>query len=61
MGDNKVLESSPTEAEMKSTEKILTNIGQEILSAIESSDFPTKKSRLCDWCFFKSICPAHQK
>jgi len=60
MGDKKVLESSPTEAELKSTEKILTNIGQEILSAIESSDFPTKKSRLCDWCFFKSICPAHQ-
>ncbi len=60
MGDNKVLESSPTEDELKSTERILTNIGQEILTAIESSHFPTKKSKLCDWCFFKSICPAHQ-
>jgi putative RecB family exonuclease len=59
MGDNKVLESSPTEDELRSTEKILTNIGQEILTAIETSHFPTKKSRLCDWCFFKSICPAH--
>ena len=59
LGDSKTVESNPTEAQLKSTEKILNNIGQEILSAIESSDFPTKKSRLCDWCFFKSICPAH--
>jgi len=59
LGDQKTVESSPTEAQMKSTEKILFNIGQEILSAIETGDFPTKKSRLCDWCFFKAICPAH--
>jgi putative RecB family exonuclease len=59
LGDQKVVESSPTEAQLKSTEKILLNIGQEILSAIETSHFPTKKSRLCDWCFFKTICPAH--
>ena len=59
LGDSRVLESNPTEPQLKSTEKILNNIGQEILTAIESSDFPTKKSRLCDWCFFKAICPAH--
>ena len=59
LGDQEVVESSPTEAQLKSTEKILFNIGQEILSAIETSHFPTKKSRLCDWCFFKTICPAH--
>jgi putative RecB family exonuclease len=59
LGDQKVVESSPTEAQLKSAEKILLNIGQEILSAIETSHFPTKKSRLCDWCFFKTICPAH--
>ena len=59
LGDSRVVESTPTEPQLKSTEKILNNIGQEILTAIESSDFPTKKSRLCDWCFFKTICPAH--
>ena len=42
-------------------EKILKNIGAEILTAIETNHFPTKKSRLCDWCFFKTICPAHVK
>jgi len=37
----------------------LKNIGDEILTALETQHFPTKKSRLCDWCFFKTICPAH--
>jgi putative RecB family exonuclease len=54
-----VVKSEPTEAQLKSTEKILKNIGDEILTALETGDFPTKKSRLCDWCFFKAICPAH--
>ena len=59
LGDSRVIKSEPTEAQLKSTEKILRNIGDEILTAIETSHFPTKKSRLCDWCFFKTICPAH--
>lgn len=59
LGDSRVIKSEPTEAQLRSTEKILRNIGDEILTAIETGHFPTKKSRLCDWCFFKTICPAH--
>lgn len=59
LGDSRIIKSAPTEAQLHSTEKILNNIGEEILSAIDSQFFPPKKSRLCDWCFFKSICPAH--
>jgi putative RecB family exonuclease len=59
LGDSRVVKSEPTEAQLKSTEKILKNIGDEILTALETNHFPTKKSRLCDWCFFKAICPAH--
>jgi putative RecB family exonuclease len=59
LGDSRVIKSEPTEAQLRSTEKILRNIGDEILSALETGHFPTKKSRLCDWCFFKTICPAH--
>lgn len=29
-----------------------------INSAIETGDFPTKISRLCDWCSYQNICPA---
>jgi len=61
LGDVKTIESQPTEAQLLSTEKKLANIGAEILSAIDSNEFPTRKSKLCDWCFFKAICPAHVK
>ena len=61
LGDSQLIKSSPTEAQLLSTEKILKNIGSEILTAIETNHFPTKRSRLCDWCFFKTICPAHVK
>lgn len=60
LGDGKTVKSSPTEKELEATERILRNLADEILTAIETDFFPTKKSRLCDWCFFKDICPAHQ-
>jgi putative RecB family exonuclease len=59
LGDGKIVKSSPTEKELEATERILKNIGDEILTAIDTDFFPTKKSRLCDWCSFKEICPAH--
>lgn len=59
LGDGKTVKSSPTERELEATERILRNIGDEILTAIDTDFFPPKKSRLCDWCSFKSICPAH--
>ncbi len=58
LGNSNIIRSNPTEKELLATERILKNIGDEILTAIESDHFPTKKSRLCDWCSFKEICPA---
>ena len=43
LGDSKIVKSEPNEAQLKSTEKILKNIGAEILTAIQQNDFPTKK------------------
>jgi putative RecB family exonuclease len=60
LGDGRTVKSSPTEKELEATERILKNIGDEILTAIDSDFFPPRKSRLCDWCSFKNICPAHQ-
>ena len=59
LGDGRTVKSSPTEKELEATERILKNIGDEILTAIDTDFFPPKKSRLCDWCSFKRICPAH--
>ena len=60
LGDSRLLKSSPTEDQLLKTERILFDIADEILRAISRDEFRPKPSRLCDWCFFKSICPAHQ-
>ena len=59
LGDSKLVQSSPTEADLITAEKALMRTADAMLSAIEENDFPPKPSRLCDWCFFKAICPAH--
>lgn len=59
LGDARSVKSSPSERDLLSTEKKLLAIAAEILTAMETDFFPPKPSRLCDWCFFKSVCPAH--
>lgn len=59
LGDGKLVESTPTLHQLESTEKKLFQIAQEINDAISTDIWKPKPSRLCDWCFFKSICPAH--
>ena len=60
LGDQKVLKSSPTEAEILAAEKKAIQVGNEIKISIEKDYWPTQKSRLCDWCAFKNICPAYK-
>ena len=59
LGDSKLIRSSPTEGELVQTEKTLFRVADEILKAIDEDSFKAKPSKLCDWCFFKTICPAH--
>lgn len=61
LGDSQVIKSGISEIQLEATERKLRNIGDEILSAIAEEYFPTKKSKLCDWCSFKKICPAFQR
>ena len=35
------------------------DVAADILRAIERNEFRPRPSKLCDWCFFKAICPAH--
>ena len=58
LGDQQVIKSSPTESELLSAEKKALQVGKEIKISIEKDYWPTQKSRLCDWCSFKNICPA---
>lgn len=39
-------------------EEALTSVWSQILERLDSGVFEPRTSRLCDWCSFKSICPA---
>ncbi len=60
LGDGKLLISKPTVFALEETEEKLFEIAAQIQDAMSADIWPTKKSRLCDWCSFKPICPAHQ-
>lgn len=59
LGDGKLVKSNPTLPELEATEKILNRVAKDIFISIDKAYWPAKPSRLCDWCYFKSICPAH--
>ena len=59
LGDGKIVKSNPTITQLESTEKKLHLTALDIFTSIEKNYWPPKPSRLCDWCFFKTICPAH--
>jgi len=40
------------------TEESIVGVWNQILDCIEKNDFPPRKSKLCNWCSFQSICPA---
>lgn len=61
LGDGKLVKSNPTIAEIESTEKFLHRTAADIFISIEKNYWPPNPSRLCDWCFFKTICPAHNR
>ena len=59
LGDGKLIKSTPTMKDIKSAEKVLRRVAKDIFISMETNHWPPKPSRLCDWCYFKSICPAH--
>ena len=59
LGDGKLVKSNPTLSELESAEKFLHRTASDIFNAIEKDYWPPRPTRLCDWCFFKTICPAH--
>jgi putative RecB family exonuclease len=58
LGNGQLLRNSPTENDLLRTEKKLLVVADQILDAIRTDMWKPRTSRLCDWCSFKSICPA---
>lgn len=58
LGDQQIIKSNPTENDLLIAEKKALQTGSDIKISIKEDYWPTQKSRLCDWCSFKEICPA---
>lgn len=58
LGDGVILTHEPTEQEMATIEARVRSIWAGIEDAARSGDWRPRTSKLCDWCSFKSLCPA---
>lgn len=59
LSDRQSLAYAPDEDELRRFERTLDAIWQAILRAGRTGDFRPSPSKLCDYCDFKPLCPAH--
>ncbi len=59
LGDGRKVERPVNSSDLISVEKTLNRVAADINNSISQENWPAKPSRLCDWCYFKNICPAH--
>lgn len=57
LGDGKVLTQDPTAEELEKTQLKIGKIAADIEYSKKSGLWPSRKSRLCDWCAHQKICP----
>lgn len=50
-----------SEEEREATRQVLVDTWQQIQESCESGVFEARKTRLCDWCSFKGMCPAWER
>ncbi len=58
LGNAEIVRYQPDEADLRATERKLKALWQAIVRAAETGDWRPSKSRLCDWCAHRDICPA---
>ncbi len=58
LGNSVAYSLSVSEMQLRGVKKQLQALWRAIDRAIRTDMFPTKKSRLCDWCSYQPICPA---
>jgi len=59
--DSQILTYEPTEQELELTLKKVEAVAAQIVNSKETNDWPTNITKLCDYCYFRSICPAFTK
>lgn len=58
LGDGRFLRYEPSEIDLRRTEDKILSIRAEINRSAEELRFEPSPSKLCNWCSYKSICPA---
>lgn len=57
LGDGQVLRYEPDERDLRATERKINALWQAIAHAAETGDWRPRRSRLCDWCDHRALCP----
>lgn len=60
-GKGKRVAYTPTEDDLSAMRGTVRQVWTDLEAACASGTFPTNKTRLCDWCFYKPTCPAWQR
>ena len=58
LGSGEFLRYEPDEADLLATERKLIALAGRIDQSLTSGDFRPNKSKLCDWCDHRALCPA---
>ena len=58
LGSGEFLRYEPSEADLLATERKLIALAHRIDQSLTSGNFPPNKTKLCDWCDHRAICPA---
>src|SRR5262249_24506095 len=59
LADRDTLSYTPTAEELARFERTIRAIWTAIAKATERGEFQASPSRLCDWCDYRPLCPAH--
>ena len=59
--DSQILTYEPTDKELDLTLMKVEAVAAQIQHSKDTNDWPTNITKLCDYCYFKSICPAFTK
>jgi putative RecB family exonuclease len=61
MKDSQVLALEPNMKDIEITLQKVESVAEQIFNSKATSTWPTQVSKLCDYCYFKPICPEFQK
>lgn len=59
-GKGKRVAYTPSQEDLAAMRATVRAVWEDIERSCETGEFATKKTRLCDWCSYKTICPAWQ-